>query len=105
MKEVNIMARRKSTAPVSAVVEPVDPVDELPQVTISGAVPALVSEAVEGFRWANRMSRADVVKEALGEWAQARELLDDARARLTEQIEKAAAAAAEQSSVETVDPE
>lgn len=64
----------------------IDPVDALPTVTISGAVPALVSEAVEGYRWSHRMSRADVVKEALTEWANARELLDYARARLAETL-------------------
>jgi len=47
---------RKTVEPAAAV----DPVDALPTVTISGAVPALVSEAVEGYRWQNRMSRADV---------------------------------------------
>ena len=76
---------RKTVEPVAAV----DPVDALPTVTISGAVPALVSEAVEAYRWQNRMSRADVVKEALTEWCTTRELLDDARARLVEQIETA----------------
>ena len=63
----------------------IDPVDALPAVTISGAVPAVVSEAVESYRWANRMSRADVVKEALGEWCEARDLLEAARAALAEQ--------------------
>ena len=76
---------RKTVEPAA-----VDPVDALPTVTISGAVPALVSEAVEGYRWQNRMSRADVVKEALTEWCTTRELLDDARARLTETLEPAA---------------
>ena len=73
---------RKTVEPAVAV----DPVDALPTLTISGAVPALVSEAVEGYRWQNRMSRADVVKEALTEWCVTRELLDDARARLTETL-------------------
>jgi hypothetical protein len=59
-----------------------NPVDALPAVTISGSVPAVVSEAVEHHRWSNRMSRADVLKEALHEWATARGLLDDARDRL-----------------------
>lgn len=63
-----------------------DPVDALPAVTISGGVPALVSEAVECYRWSNRMSRADVVKQALTEWCDTRKLLADARARLTEQL-------------------
>lgn len=78
------MARKTVASAVA-----VDPVDALPTVTISGAVPALVSEAVEGYRWSNRMSRADVVKEALTEWSDARGLLNDARARLTDQIESA----------------
>ena len=77
---------RKTVEPAVAV----DPVDALPTVTISGAVPALVSEAVEGYRWQNRMSRADVVKEALTEWCTTLELLDDARARLTETLTPAA---------------
>jgi transposase InsO family protein len=76
------MARKTATPEVA-----VDPVDALPAVTISGAVPAVVSEAVEGFRWANRMSRADVVKEALTQWCEARGLLDDARAKLTAENE------------------
>lgn len=38
------MARKAKTS------ETVNPVDALPQVTISGAVPVLVSEAVEGYR-------------------------------------------------------
>jgi hypothetical protein len=62
-----------------------DPVDALPAVTISGSVPAVVSEAVEHHRWSNRMSRADVLKEALHEWATARGLLDDARDRLAKE--------------------
>ena len=74
---------RKPVTPVEAV----DPVDAMPTVTISGAVPALVSEAVEGYRWENRMSRADVVKQALTEWADNRSLLEDARVRLTEQVQ------------------
>ena len=73
----------------------VDPVDALPNVTISGAVPALVSEAVEGYRWANRMSRADVVKEALTQWCETRDLLADARAKLAEQIAKPVVTVAE----------
>jgi Arc/MetJ-type ribon-helix-helix transcriptional regulator len=84
------MARK--AAPTTEVV---NPVDALPSVTISGAVPALISEAVEGYRWQNRMSRADVVKEALTEWADARTLLDEARTRLEELIAKDAATAAE----------
>jgi len=69
--------------------ETVNPVDALPNTTISGAVPAVVSEAVEGYRWSNRMSRADVVKEALTEWADARSLLEDARERLTKTLDGA----------------
>lgn len=65
----------------------VDAVDKLPTVTISGAVSAVLSEAVEGHRWAARMSRADVVKEALTEWAEKRDLLDGARERLTEKAD------------------
>lgn len=64
----------------------VDPVDTLPGVTLSSVIPAVLSEAVEGHRWANRMTRADVMKEALGEWADKRGLLDDARARLAASI-------------------
>lgn len=75
------MARKTAVTAVE-----IDPVDALPTVTISGAVPALVSEAVEGYRWSNRMSRADVVKEALTEWSDTRGLLEDARARLTETL-------------------
>lgn len=75
------MARTKAQAKTD-----VDPVDALPNVTISGAVPAVLSEAVEGHRWAERMSRADVVKEALTEWAEKRELLDGARERLSVKV-------------------
>lgn len=74
------MARSKAKS------ENTDAVDALPAVTLSGAVPAVLSEAVEGHRWQNRMSRADVVKEALTEWAEKRELLDGARERLSKQI-------------------
>ena len=81
------MARKTAEPPAT-----VDPVDALPAVTISGGVSAVVSEAVESYRWANRMSRADVVKEALTEWCDARELLEDAHARLAQQIEDAAVA-------------
>jgi hypothetical protein len=77
MKEGNVMARKAATP--EAVI---DPVDALPGVTISGAVPAVVSEAVEEYRWANRMSRADVVKEALTQWCDARGILEAARAKL-----------------------
>lgn len=83
------MARK---AAVTEVV--VDPVDALPTVTISGAVSAVVSEAVESYRWANRMSRADVVKEALTEWCDARDLLPEAHLRLAEALEQNAAEAA-----------
>jgi len=82
------MARKTVTTTAT-----VDPVDALPTVTISGAVPALVSEAVEGYRWSNRMSRADVVKQALTEWCTTRELLDDARARLVTTLAENAAEA------------
>ena len=41
--------------------ETVDPVDALPNVTISGSVSAVLSEAVEDFKWSNRLSRADVL--------------------------------------------
>lgn len=61
-------------------------VDALPGVTFSGAVSAVVNEAVEGYRWANRLSRADVVKEALTEWCDTRDLLPEARARLVKEL-------------------
>lgn len=80
------MAPRKTAAAVPATTQTVEPVDALPTVTISGAVSAVLSEAVEGHRWSARMSRADVVKEALTEWAQSRDLIDAARERLAEQI-------------------
>ena len=76
---------RKTAEPVVAV----DPVDALPAVTISGAVSAVISEAVESYRWANRMSRADVVKEALSEWCDARTLTQDARDRLAKSLTEA----------------
>ena len=75
------MARKVAETPVT-----IDPVDALPAVTISGGVSAVISEAVESYRWANRMSRADVVKEALTEWFDARDLLETAHAALTEQL-------------------
>ena len=64
----------------------IDPVDALPAVTISGAVSAVISEAVESYRWAHRMSRADVVKEALTEWCKTRDLLETARTALVDQL-------------------
>ncbi len=70
------MARKAAT-------QTTDPVDALPNVTFSGSVSAVLSEAVEGHRWAVRMSRADVLKEALHEWADARGLIEGARERLT----------------------
>jgi hypothetical protein len=60
-------------------------VDNLPGVTFSGAVSAVVNEAVEGYRWQNRLSRADVVKEALTQWCESRDLLDGARDRLVKE--------------------
>jgi len=42
---------------------------------VSAAVPTELHEAVESHRWANRMSKAAVVEEALREWATARGLL------------------------------
>ena len=73
---------RKSVNPETII----DPVDALPPVTISGGVSAVLSEAVEFHRWSARMSRADVVKEAIGEWASGRDLINGARERLTEQL-------------------
>ena len=64
----------------------IDPVDALPTVTLSGAVPALLSEAVELHRWQNRKTRADVLKEAVHEWAEKHNLLDPARERLAAQV-------------------
>lgn len=75
------MARKAKTENPST-----DPVDALPAVTISGAVPAVLSEAVEGYRWENRKSRADVVKDALTMWAESNNLLDGARQRLADKI-------------------
>lgn len=63
-----------------------DAVDKLPGSTVSAVVSAVLSEAVEHHRWSERMSRADVVKQALTEWAEKRNLLDDARARLAEKV-------------------
>jgi hypothetical protein len=73
---------KTTTDAVTTDANTVDPVDALPPTTISGSVPAVLSEAVEHHRWAHRMSRADVLKEALHEWAVARDLLDGARERL-----------------------
>ena len=63
-----------------------DPVDALPNVTLSGSVPAVLSEAVEQYRWANRKSRADVLNEALTLWANEHSLIEPARAKLAETI-------------------
>jgi hypothetical protein len=79
------MAKATATTDTTTNTTTADPVDALPAVTISGSVPAVVSEAVEHHRWSNRMSRADVLKEALHEWATARGLLDDARERLAKE--------------------
>lgn len=65
-----------------------DPVDKLPKVTLSGAVSAVLNEAVEQHRWSSRMSRADVMTEALTEWADSRGLLPDARKALADKIAK-----------------
>lgn len=78
--------------PISEVVEmtpeeqAIAAVGILPNVTFSGAVSAVVNEAVEGYRWANRLSRADVVNQALTEWCDTRDLMDEARARLVKQL-------------------
>jgi hypothetical protein len=79
------MAKATAASTDTTTTATADPVDALPAVTISGSVPAVVSEAVEHHRWSNRMSRADVLKEALHEWATARGLLDDARERLAKE--------------------
>lgn len=42
---------------------------------VSAAVPNDLHEAIESHRWANRMSKAKVVEEALREWAEKRGLL------------------------------
>ena len=42
---------------------------------VSAAVPNELHEAIESHRWANRMSKAKVVEEALREWAEKRGLL------------------------------
>lgn len=42
---------------------------------VSAAVPNDLHEAIESHRWANRMSKAKVVEEALREWAENRGLL------------------------------
>lgn len=42
---------------------------------ISAGITPELHEAVESHRWANRMSKAQVVEEALTEWAHARHLL------------------------------
>lgn len=70
-----------------------DPVDALPNVTLSGSISAVLSEAVEQHRWTNRMSRADVLNEALSDFADKHGLRDAARAKLTESINAAAKAA------------
>ena len=66
--------------------ETVDPVDALPNVTISGSVSAVLSEAVEDFKWSNRLSRADVLNRALTQWAESEGLLDPARERLAKKL-------------------
>lgn len=42
---------------------------------VSAAVPGELHEAIEEHRWANRMSKAQVVEQALREWADKRGLL------------------------------
>lgn len=79
------MARRKN----ADVQTSTDPVDALPGVTLSSVIPAVLSEAVEGYRWEHRQTRADVMKEALTEWAEKRDLLAGARERLSESAEAA----------------
>lgn len=64
-----------------------DPVDALPAVTMSGKVSAVLSEAVELYRWGNRKSRADVLHEALTDFATKHDLHDRARASLQERID------------------
>lgn len=73
------MARKAAT-------QTTNPVDTLPGTTLSSVIPAVLSEAVEGHRWSQRMTRADVMKEALTEWAESRDLLDGARERLEASI-------------------
>jgi hypothetical protein len=40
-------------------------------VQVTGTVSAALAEAIEDYRWANRMTRADVVAGALRQWAEA----------------------------------
>jgi hypothetical protein len=63
-----------------------DPVDALPNVTISGSVSAVLSECVEDYKWSNRLSRADVLKDALTLWANEHKLVEPARERLAAKI-------------------
>lgn len=77
------MARRNA-----ATTDTVDPVDALPTETLSGSIPAVLGEAVEFYRWDARKSRADVLKEALTEWATNRDLISGARERLAAKVEE-----------------
>lgn len=47
------------------------------KIAITGTVTPALREAVEEYRWANRMSLSDVVTEALTEWSSARGLNTD----------------------------
>lgn len=40
-------------------------------VQVTGTVSAALAEAIEDYRWAHRMTRADVVATALKAWAEA----------------------------------
>lgn len=80
------MARTSTPTPPNTDVPTPDPVDDLPGVIISGVLPAHVSEAVESHRWANRLSRGDIVRQAVTEWAEKHDLLDAAREKLTAQL-------------------
>ena len=84
------MARTKNTeapAPAETTLTTDEKIEELPGATFSGVADAVLNEAVEGYRWESRMTRAAVTKEALLEWADKRDLMPAARARLVEQVE------------------
>lgn len=42
------------------------------KIAITGTISPELREAVENYRWDNRMSLSDVVTQALGEWADKR---------------------------------
>lgn len=61
-------------------------VEDLPSHTVSAKVSAVVYRSMEDYRWANRLSKSEVLVEALEAWIDANGLRDAAVAALTAEL-------------------